>query len=41
MFRQVDDQLEGEAKERVKSFIRFTLDDERRKKRKRKRVNIL
>jgi len=36
MFRQVDDQLEGEAKERVKSFIRFTLDDERRKKRKEK-----
>ncbi|WP_324664307.1 helix-turn-helix transcriptional regulator [Dehalococcoides mccartyi] len=37
MFREVDDQLEGEAKERVKSFIRFTLDDERRKRRKEKK----
>lgn len=31
MFRQVDDLLDGEAKERVKAFIRFTLDQERRK----------
>ena len=31
MFRQVDSLLEGEPKERVKSFIRFTLDEERRK----------
>jgi len=37
MFRQVDSQLEGEAKERVKSFIRFTLDDERRKRRREKK----
>jgi len=33
MFRQVDNLLEGESKERVKSFIRFTLDEERRKRR--------
>ncbi len=31
MFRQVDSLLDGEAKERVKSFIRFTLYEERRK----------
>ncbi|OBW62951.1 MAG: hypothetical protein A9183_00820 [Dehalococcoides mccartyi] len=31
MFQQVDSLLEGEAKERVKSFIRFTLDEERRR----------
>lgn len=31
MFRQVDDLLDGEARERVKAFIRFTLDQERRK----------
>jgi len=37
MFRQVDDQLEGEARDRVKSFIRFTLDDERRKRRQEKK----
>jgi len=30
MFRQVDSLLEGETKERVKSFIRFTLDAERK-----------
>ena len=34
MFRQVDGLLDGEAKERVKSFIRFTLDEERRKLRR-------
>lgn len=34
MFRQVDSLLEGEAKERVKSFIRFTLDEERRRRRR-------
>jgi DNA-binding XRE family transcriptional regulator len=33
MFRQVDNILEGESKERVKAFIRFTLDEERRKQR--------
>ena len=32
MFRQVDSLLDGEPKERVKSFIRFTLDEERRKR---------
>ncbi|MDD4984728.1 MAG: helix-turn-helix transcriptional regulator [Dehalococcoides mccartyi] len=37
MFRQVDDQLEGEAKERVKSFLRFTLEEEKRKHRKEKK----
>jgi DNA-binding XRE family transcriptional regulator len=37
MFRNVDDQLGGEAKERVKSFIRFTLEEERRKRRKGKK----
>ena len=34
MFRQVDSLLDGEARERVKSFIRFTLDEERRKLRR-------
>jgi len=34
MFRQVDGLLDGEAKERVKAFIRFTLDEERRKLRR-------
>jgi DNA-binding XRE family transcriptional regulator len=33
MFRQVDNLPEGEPKERVKSFIRFTLNEERRKSR--------
>jgi len=33
MFRQVDRLLEGESRDRVKAFIRFTLDEERRKKR--------
>jgi len=33
MFRQVDGLLDGEPKERVKSFIRFTLDEERRRRR--------
>lgn len=33
MFRQVDRLLEGEPKERVKAFIRFTLDQERRRRR--------
>ena len=31
MFKQVDSMLAGEAKDRVKSFIRFTIDEERRK----------
>ena len=31
MFQQVDSLLEGEPKDRVKSFIRFTLDEERRR----------
>lgn len=34
MFRQVDRLLEGEARDRVKSFIRFTLDEERRRRRR-------
>jgi len=34
MFRQVDGLLDGDARERVKSFIRFTLDEERRKLRR-------
>lgn len=34
MFRQVDSLLDGEAKERVKAFIRFTLDEGRRKMRR-------
>jgi len=33
MFRQVDSFLDGEARERVKSFIRFTLDEEKRRRR--------
>ena len=33
MFRQVDSLLDGELKERVKAFIRFTLDEERRRRR--------
>jgi len=32
MFRQVDSLLDGEARERVKAFIRFTLDEERRRR---------
>ena len=36
MFRQVDNLLEGEPKERVKSFIRFTLDEERRRRQQKK-----
>lgn len=36
MFRQVDSLLEGEPKERVKAFIRFTLEEERRKLRREK-----
>jgi transcriptional regulator with XRE-family HTH domain len=36
MFRQVDSLLEGEPKERVKSFIRFTLDEERRRRQQKK-----
>lgn len=31
MFRQVDAQLDGSARESVKAFIRFTLDEKRRK----------
>lgn len=34
MFRQVDSLLDGEPKQRVKAFIRFTLDEERRKLRR-------
>jgi DNA-binding XRE family transcriptional regulator len=34
MFRQVDGLLDGEAKERVKAFIRFTLDEGRKKMRR-------
>jgi DNA-binding XRE family transcriptional regulator len=34
MFRQLDSLPEGEPKERVKAFIRFTLDEERRKRRR-------
>jgi len=37
MFRQVDSLLEGEPKERVKSFIRFTLNEERRKRNQEKK----
>jgi DNA-binding XRE family transcriptional regulator len=33
MFRELDDMPDGEAKERVKSFIRFTFAEERRKRR--------
>ncbi len=36
MFRQVDGLLDGEAKERVKAFIRFTLDEGRKKMRREK-----
>jgi transcriptional regulator with XRE-family HTH domain len=36
MFRQVDSILEGEPKERVKSFIRFTLNEERRRRKQEK-----
>ncbi len=32
MFQQVDGLLDGEPKERVKAFIRFTLDEERRRR---------
>jgi len=32
MFRQVDRVLEGESKDRVKAFIRFTLGEERRRR---------
>jgi hypothetical protein len=34
MFKQVDSMLEGEPKNRVKAFIRFTIDEERRKLRR-------
>jgi len=34
MFRQMDDMPDGEPKERVKAFIRFTLEEERRRKRR-------
>ena len=34
MFKQVDSMLDGEAKNRVKAFIRFTIDEERRKLRR-------
>ena len=34
MFRQVDSLLKGEPRDRVKAFIRFTLDEERRRRRR-------
>lgn len=34
MFRHVDSLLKGEPRERVKAFIRFTLDEERRRQRR-------
>ncbi len=34
MFRKVDSLLDGEARERVKAFIRFTLEEERRRLRR-------
>ncbi len=34
MFRQVDSLLDAEPRDRVKAFIRFTLDEERRKRRR-------
>jgi transcriptional regulator with XRE-family HTH domain len=34
MFRQVDRLTEGEARERVKAFIKFTLEEERRRRRR-------
>jgi len=34
MFKQVDSMLDGEARDRVKAFIRFTIDEERRKLRR-------
>lgn len=34
MFKQVDSILDGEAKQRVKAFIRFTIEEERRKLRR-------
>lgn len=34
MFREVDSLLDGEPKDRVKAFIRFTLEEERRKRRR-------
>jgi transcriptional regulator with XRE-family HTH domain len=37
MFRQVYSLLEGEPKERVKSFIRFTLNEERRRRNQEKK----
>ena len=37
MFRQVDSLLDGEPKDRVKSFIRFTLNEERRKRNQEKK----
>ena len=37
MFRQVDNLLEGEPKDRVKSFIRFTLNEERRRRNQEKK----
>ena len=39
MFRQVDSLLEGEPKERVKSFIRFTLNEERRRRQQENKEN--
>ena len=36
MFRQVDSLLDGEPKDRVKSFIRFTLNEERRRRKQEK-----
>ena len=39
MFRHVDSLLDGEPKERVKSFIRFTLNEERRRRKEEKKQN--
>lgn len=38
MFRQVDNLLNSEARDRVKSFIRFTLDEERKRLKQNGRV---
>jgi hypothetical protein len=41
MFRQVDSLLEGDARERVKAFIRFILDEERRRLRREKEDQVI
>lgn len=40
MFRQVDNLLEGDPKERVKSFIRFTLNEERKRRKQEKEEKL-